>query len=131
MLPKRFLVSMVPVLLFGLYSGCSSEPAPQVSPPAKPAATAAPSTTPAKAEAELAGLAELTDADRKAAEKQKICPVTGELLGSMGKPYKITIRGREIFLCCDGCKDRIEKDPDKYLKKLDPVSIEQGNTNLR
>ena len=63
----------------------------------------------------------LDEADRKLAEKQKFCPVSGELLGSMGKPYKIKVKNRELFLCCDGCEDEVKKDPEKYLKKLDAL----------
>lgn len=65
------------------------------------------------------GLAELPEADRILAVKQKICPVTGEALGSMGKPTKVEIKGRTVFLCCDGCEADLKKDPDKYLAKLD------------
>lgn len=63
-------------------------------------------------------LAKLSADDRAAAERQKICPVSGELLGSMGVPPKVTIEGRDVFICCDGCKDALEADPDEYLAKL-------------
>jgi Cu(I)/Ag(I) efflux system membrane fusion protein len=64
------------------------------------------------------GLAELSDADRAAAEKQRVCPVSGDVLGSVGKPYKVTVKGRTVFLCCPDCKEAITKNPDKYLAKL-------------
>jgi YHS domain-containing protein len=64
-------------------------------------------------------LAQLSPEDRAAAEEQQICPVSGAKLGSMDKPYKVTVKGREVFLCCDGCEDAIKSDPDKYLAKLD------------
>ena len=69
-------------------------------------------------------MAQLSDEDRTAAEAQKICPVTGEALGSMGKPCKITVTTgagdeRTVFLCCAGCESTIKEDPDKYLAKLD------------
>ena len=63
-------------------------------------------------------LAELSEADRAAAEQQRICPVTDEPLGSMGTPVKITVKGREVFLCCAGCEGSINDDPDTYLTKL-------------
>jgi hypothetical protein len=72
-------------------------------------------------ETDTSGLKELDEADRKLAEKQKFCPKTGELLGSMGKPYKITLNGRVIFLCCDGCEEAVKKDPETYLKKVDAL----------
>jgi len=74
-----------------------------------------------KAAEDLPGLKELDEADRKLAEKQRVCPKTGELLGSMGKPYKITLKGRVVFLCCEGCEEEVKKDPETYLKKLDAL----------
>ena len=76
-----------------------------------------------KAADDLPGLKELDEADRKLAEKQKFCPVSDSLLGTadMGKPYKMTVKGRVIFLCCDGCKGAVEKDPDGTLKKVDAL----------
>jgi hypothetical protein len=65
-----------------------------------------------------AGLAELPEADRAAAEKQRICPVSGRRLGAMGKPVKVTVKGQEVFLCCPGCEETIKADPDTYLAKL-------------
>jgi len=47
------------------------------------------------------------------------CPVSGEKLGSMGKPVVIRHEGREVRLCCAGCIDKFKQDPAKYLKKLD------------
>lgn len=64
------------------------------------------------------GLADLSGADRAAAEKQRVCPVSGGVLGSMGKPYKVTVKGRTVFLCCPDCQEAITKNPDKYLAKL-------------
>lgn len=64
------------------------------------------------------GLTELPKDERAQAEQQKICPVTGEKLGTMGKPYKTTVKGQTVFLCCQGCEAALKKDPDKYLAKL-------------
>ncbi len=51
---------------------------------------------------------------------QKICPVTGKLLGSMGTPVKISANDRSIFLCCAGCEDPFREAPEDYLAKLVP-----------
>jgi hypothetical protein len=45
-------------------------------------------------------LAELSASDRAAAEKQRVCPVSGDVLGATGKPYKVTVKGQTVFLCC-------------------------------
>ena len=63
-------------------------------------------------------LAKLPEADRLAAEKQHMCPVSGEMLGSMGVPLKVAVNGQDVFLCCDGCKDKLLANPDEYLAKL-------------
>jgi Cu(I)/Ag(I) efflux system membrane fusion protein len=69
-------------------------------------------------EAATKGLAELSEADRVLAQKQHICPVSDEMLGALGKPVKVSIQGRTVFLCCPDCEDDLKKDPDKYLAKL-------------
>ena len=65
------------------------------------------------------GLAQLSEADRKLAKAQKNCPVSGEPLGGMGKPIKLSVKSRTVFLCCNGCKAEFLAHTDKYLKKLD------------
>lgn len=58
----------------------------------------------------------------------EVCVVSGEKLGSMGKPYVITHEGREVRLCCQGCEADFKKDPAKYLKKLDEAAPEKDKT---
>lgn len=64
-----------------------------------------------------AGLAELSPKDRIAAEKQRVCPVSGDVLGEQGKPYKATVKGQAVFLCCQACEKQLLAHPDKYLTK--------------
>jgi len=51
-------------------------------------------------------------------DKLTTCPVSGDKLGEMGKPYVLVYQGQEVKLCCSGCKKDFEKDPAKYLKKI-------------
>ncbi len=37
----------------------------------------------------------------------------------MGSPYKMMVGDRAVYLCCEHCKGAVEKDPQKYLAKLD------------
>ena len=46
----------------------------------------------------------------------KTCVVSGDTLGSMGKPYVFVYEGQEIKLCCKTCKADFDKDPSKYVK---------------
>ena len=50
----------------------------------------------------------------------KICLVSDNKLGSMGKPYKFTHKDQRILLCCKPCLKKFTKEPVKYLKKLEP-----------
>lgn len=50
---------------------------------------------------------------------QQNCPVTGEKLGSMGPPIPVSVKGRTIQVCCEGCVSAVRKNPDKYLKIVD------------
>ena len=49
----------------------------------------------------------------------KICPVSGDKLGAdMGKPFVFVYQGQEVKLCCSMCKADFDKDPAKYIKKI-------------
>ncbi len=71
---------------------------------------------------ESAALDQLSPEDRKLALAQKVCPVTGAKLGSMGKPYRISLGERIVFLCCKGCEGAVKKDPAGILEKLADVT---------
>jgi YHS domain-containing protein len=120
---KCLLCWMLPMALAAA-AGCNSPaeldrakaPAASHSPAA---AAPAPAAQSADQEEIKQNMAQLSPEDRAAAEKQKICPVSDEPLGGMGKPYKASVKGRTVFLCCAGCEEALKQDPDKYLKKLD------------
>jgi hypothetical protein len=44
--------------------------------------------------------------------------VSGEPLGSMGTPVKVTVKNRDVWICCEGCRGRLMRNPDTYLAKL-------------
>lgn len=96
-------------------AGCNTN-CPNCSTSAQSAGTADEKTTSAD---KLPGLKELDPSDREIARKQKVCPISGEPLGSMGKPFKVAYKDRVVFLCCDGCKADFDKEPEKWLKKID------------
>jgi len=49
---------------------------------------------------------------------QKICPVTGAKLGSMGEPVKVQVGAQTVFLCCEGCEKPLQEQSAKYLERL-------------
>ena len=50
------------------------------------------------------------------------CVVSGEKLGSMGKPVTKVHEGREVKFCCKSCIKDFKADPDKYIAKLDQAA---------
>lgn len=68
---------------------------------------------------EIATIKQLPAADQELALKQAVCPVSNEHLGEMGKPQKVTVEGRTVFLCCENCEKELKADPKKYFAKLD------------
>ena len=77
----------------------------------------------AEAEAIAQALAELSPEDRRLAAAQKICPVSGLALGSMGAPPKVEVNGRIVFLCCEGCRASLLAEPIKYFAKLPQEAV--------
>ncbi|HZL44335.1 MAG TPA: hypothetical protein VFD66_13775 [Verrucomicrobiae bacterium] len=67
--------------------------------------------------APLAGFAADQPAKPKP-DKLTTCPVSGDKLGEMGKPYVFEYKGQEVKLCCNNCKKDFDKDPAKYMKKI-------------
>jgi hypothetical protein len=67
---------------------------------------------------ELAEVKKLPESDADQALKQLQCPVSGENLGSMGVPLKVTAAGQTFFLCCKGCNKDVQDDPAAVVAKL-------------
>jgi hypothetical protein len=92
-------------------------PAPAAKEEAAPetAATAKPVTLSAE---EIAEIKKLPPDEVDVALKQLVCPFSGENLGSMGKPFKITVENQTFYLCCGGCEKDVRKDPAAVVAKL-------------
>jgi hypothetical protein len=78
----------------------------------------APGATTRDPATDRSGLATLDRQDRLLAERQRICPVTGKRLGSMGTPARVLAADRVVFLCCSGCEDAFAAEPARYLAVL-------------
>ncbi|MFN4873814.1 MAG: hypothetical protein ACK5JP_08390 [Akkermansiaceae bacterium] len=46
------------------------------------------------------------------------CIVTDNKLGSMGTPVTKVYGDQEVKFCCKPCVAKFEKDPQRYLKKI-------------
>ncbi|MCA9189049.1 MAG: efflux RND transporter periplasmic adaptor subunit [Pirellulaceae bacterium] len=71
--------------------------------------------------------ASLPAEDIKLAQQQGLCPVSESALGSMGTPIKVEVNGRPVFICCEGCRDLLLKQPERYLKRLDQIVVPIGD----
>jgi Cu(I)/Ag(I) efflux system membrane fusion protein len=67
---------------------------------------------------QLANIDKLPPEDRQIALAQRVCPITGLPLGSMGKPHKIFVKGQVVILCCKGCVEKAVNNADKTLEKI-------------
>ncbi len=99
--------------------GCNSNPSASRDEASETHATDANSEEDAEV---TAALVELSDEDRRAAEAQKFCAVVRDsLLGSMGTPFKLTIEGQPVFLCCEGCKEAALANPKETLANVEQL----------
>ena len=46
------------------------------------------------------------------------CVVSGAELGTMGRPFPVTVEKTRVALCCSGCEGELRSDPATYLTKL-------------
>jgi Cu(I)/Ag(I) efflux system membrane fusion protein len=74
-----------------------------------------------------AGLSELSPEDRALVEQQRICPVAEQQLGAMGVPKKVDVNGTPVFICCEGCREHLLAEPEKYLAKLAANAYEHSS----
>lgn len=71
--------------------------------------------------------------DKAAIEQQRehypldVCIVSGQSLGSMGKPVDAVYGNRLVRFCCGGCVDKFESNAPAYMKRLDTAWKEHGH----
>ena len=50
-----------------------------------------------------------------AAIEQTVCPV---MVRAINKSMFTEYKGKKVYFCCAGCKEKFEKEPEKYIAKL-------------
>jgi YHS domain-containing protein len=77
----------------------------------------------------------LTEAQQLAAdiESQRVCPVSGKALGSMGNPVAVALGNQTLYVCCQGCVAAVEAEPAKYLALVDGTTgtVPPGDEEVR
>lgn len=51
--------------------------------------------------------------------EQKTCPVMG---GAIDTKYFTEYKGKKVYFCCPGCKEKFEASPEQYIAKLPQFS---------
>lgn len=60
---------------------------------------------------------------------QTTCPVSGEELKD--KSVYTDYEGRRIAFCCENCREKFNKDPEKYLDRMDKIrKIDDANKDM-
>jgi uncharacterized protein (TIGR03000 family) len=79
-----------------------------------------------------ASLSKLGAEDRKLAEAQRFCAVqNGVPLGAMGTPLKIMLKGTPVFLCCEACKGRAEKDANQTITRAKELKVKHAPSTAK
>ena len=60
------------------------------------------------------------DAVKAAKKPQTICPVMGN---PINKSLYVDVKGKRIYVCCQGCIPKVKADPDKYIKILEDQGV--------
>ncbi|OGV46188.1 MAG: hypothetical protein A2X46_12375 [Lentisphaerae bacterium GWF2_57_35] len=55
-------------------------------------------------------------ASGQAIKPQTVCPVMG---GTIDKNLYVDYQGKRVYVCCKMCIQEVQKDPTKYIKKLE------------
>ena len=88
-----------------------------------------PTNTAAEDQKVGAALSKLNPDDRRLVEAQEFCPILAQnRLGSMGKPFKVLIDEKPMFLCCEGCKEEALAHPIETLAKVEQLKREARKT---
>lgn len=69
----------------------------------------------------LAGVASAAEDAKAKPYPLKTCVVSDEEIGKDAdmKPHVFTYQGQEVKLCCKGCLKDFNKEPAKYIKKIE------------
>lgn len=70
----------------------------------------------------------VTESDRAGISRQRICPVTGEMLGAHGAPLRVAVGQQVVYLCCEACVGKLQVDPAFYLAPPPPLNGGAGKS---
>jgi len=59
----------------------------------------------------------LTGIAQQQAEETVTCPVSGEVVKKSEAKASYEYKGKMYYFCCEACKEKFVKEPEKYIKK--------------
>ena len=81
-----------------------------------------PSTPKSGADSIRAAIESLSKEDQRLVKQQRTCPIIEDSqLGSMGVPIKLTLDGKPVFVCCEGCVKSASENPQETLSKVNKL----------
>jgi YHS domain-containing protein len=63
--------------------------------------------------------------------KNAVCPVSGDKVGSVGKPVIVEYQGKQVALCCKDCLKEFKKNPAKYSALADKNASEGSSNSMQ
>lgn len=54
---------------------------------------------------------------------QVLCPV---MENEINKDVYVDYKGKRVYFCCEGCIKEFKSDPEKYMKKLEGVKLDEA-----
>ena len=76
--------------------------------------------------------------DQKPAQSQSgkqatntVCPVSGDKVGSIGKPVYIEYQGKKVALCCKDCVKDFHRDPAKFVGLAEKNQVQKGAASMK
>ncbi|HEY0791694.1 MAG TPA: TRASH domain-containing protein [Chthoniobacterales bacterium] len=71
------------------------------------------------------------DQPANATPKNAVCPVSGDKVGSVGKPVLVEYQGKKIALCCKECLKDFKKNPAKYSALADKNAADASSSSMQ
>jgi YHS domain-containing protein len=68
--------------------------------------------------------------EQQAKAGNNICPVSGDKIGSVGKPIYVDYQGKRIALCCKDCAKDFKKNPAKYASLAEKNSSDSSSSSM-
>ena len=75
--------------------------------------------------AAMVSLAAAGNAEETKKERTYKCPLAGKEI-KLATAKQVSYKGKTVYVCCGGCKAKVEKDASKFAEKLNKQLVETG-----